>query len=65
MRKDLQRLSVSTSRSYVYNWSFGIDYYEEYGDTPEDVIAKICQIGLIFFRITIVYWNTGEYFPND
>ena len=63
--KEFGRWSISIHRAYTYNWNIGFDYYEETAYGPEDVIAKICQIGLIFFRITIVRWNTGEFFPND
>ena len=64
MRKDMKRWSISIHRSYTYNWNIGIDYYEEYAYTPNEIIARICQIGLLFFRITITRWETGEVFPG-
>lgn len=65
MGKDFKRFTFYLTRQYTYNWSFGIDYYEEYAYTPSQVIARVCQIGLLFFRITITKWETGEVIDFD
>lgn len=65
MAKDFKRFTFNINRQYTYNWSIGIDYYEEYAYTPNEVIARVCQIGLLFFRITITKWETGEVFNAD
>ena len=62
MAKDFKRFTINFNRQYTYNWSIGIDYYEEYGYTPSEVIAKVLVIGLLFYRITITKWETGEVF---
>jgi hypothetical protein len=65
MAKDFKKFTIHVTRSQTYNWFIGIDYYEEYAYTPSEVIARVCQLGLLFFRITITKWETGEVFDFD
>jgi hypothetical protein len=56
MRKDWRVWSVYLNRQHLYNWSVGIDYYHEYA-SPLEIMARICQINLLFFNITITRWS--------
>ena len=56
MYKDFNRNTIHVNRQYLNNWSLGIDYYHMY-DFPEGTLsAKVCIIGLVFFRITLTRW---------
>jgi len=56
MRKDKGSWSVYLNRNHFFNWGIGINYYHEYETAPFKVMAKICQIDLLFFNITITRW---------
>jgi hypothetical protein len=42
----------------LHNWSIGLDYYEETAYVPTQLVARIFQINLLFFNITITRWET-------
>ena len=55
MEKDWTNWTVNLNRHYMYNWSIGLDYYVNNPDTPA-LMAKVLQINLLFFNITITKW---------
>lgn len=60
MRKDWQSWTVYINRHHLNNWSIGIDYYEESEFLPSksiNLMAKVFQINLLFFNITITKWG--------
>lgn len=60
MKKDWNTWSVYINRHHFHNWSIGIDYYEESEFLPSksmNLLAKIFQINLLFFNITITKWS--------
>ena len=59
MKKDFGNLSIYINRHNLQNWSFGIDCYQEWDGTSPTyvVVAKVCQINLLFFNITITRWK--------
>ena len=62
MRKDWRAWSVYLNAHHLDNWAIGIDYYHEIAFVPNEIIARICQINLLFFNITITRWSKGEVF---
>ena len=64
MRKDWKMWSVHLNGNHLYNWGIGFNYYHEYNYLPFEMIAKICQIDLLFFNITITRWTEGEMIPG-
>ena len=57
MQKDWKTWTVYINRHSFSNWAFGIDYYHEYEYIPIQLVARICQINLLFFNITITRWS--------
>jgi hypothetical protein len=60
MRKDWKAWTVHINRYHWNNWSIGIDFYYETEYIPSkstNLVAKICQISLLFFNITITKWE--------
>jgi hypothetical protein len=64
MRKDWKMWSIYINAHHLHNWSIGLDYYHEYAYIPNEIIARIFQINLLFFNITITRWSRGEVFPG-
>jgi hypothetical protein len=62
MNKDWRLWTIYINRHHFSNWAIGIDYYHEYTDLnyPRSEVrrlnARICQINLLFFNITITRW---------
>ena len=60
MQKDWRLWTVYINRHYLSNWAIGIDYYHEYTHfalyKDRRLNARICQINLLFFNITITRW---------
>ena len=52
-----QRWTMYVTRGSLGNWGFGRDYFRQYDDVPEQLLARIFVINLIFFRITINRWE--------
>ena len=52
-----QRWTMYVTRGSLGNWGFGLDYFRQYDDVPEQLLARIFVINLIFFRITINRWE--------
>jgi hypothetical protein len=57
MRKDWSCWTVYINGHHVENWGSGIDYYHEYNYVPTELLARILQINLLFFNITITRWE--------
>lgn len=57
MQKDIKNWTVFINRHHLNNWSVGIDYYYEVVFQPVQAVAKVCQINLLFFNITITRWG--------
>jgi hypothetical protein len=57
VRKDWSHWTVYFNPNGLQNWGFGFNYYHEYESEPFKIMARICQIDLIFFNITITRWE--------
>ena len=64
MREDWRMWSVYINGHHLNNWAIGIDYYHEHNFTPQYLLARVFQINLLFFNITITRWHRAEVFPG-
>ena len=59
MHKDFGKVTLHVNRYTLTNFGLGFDYYhEEYWQMPQEV-AKVFQLSLIFFNVTITFWKEG------
>lgn len=60
MQKDIGgSITVHINRYSLHNFGLGFDYYhEEYWQMPKG-IARVFQLSLIFFNVTITFWKGG------
>jgi hypothetical protein len=62
MAKDFgKHWSIYFNPNSLHNWGLGFNYYHEYESTLFVVVARICQIDLIFFNITITRWSNQRW----
>ena len=64
MRKDWKTYSIYFNLHSLSNWAIGLDYYHEYAYMPQEIIARVFQVNLLFFNITFTRWSRGEVFPG-
>ena len=64
MRKDWSSWTIYLNANHLYNWGIGVNYYHEYNYVPTELLARIFQIDLLLFNITITRWSRGEVFPG-
>ena len=64
MKKDFKNMTININAHHLHNWSIGLDYYEESAYIPNEIIARIFQINLLFFNMTITRWTRGQVFPG-
>ncbi len=57
MRKDWKSWTVYLNLHNTRNWAIGLDYYHEYSYVPTELLARVFQINLLFFNITITRWE--------
>lgn len=57
MRKDWSSWTVYFNVNRLYNWGIGVNYYREYNNLPLELLARVFQIDLLFFNITITRWE--------
>jgi hypothetical protein len=57
MRKDWKVWSIYINAHHLHNWSIGLDYYQEFAYIPTEIMARVFQINLLFFNITITRWE--------
>jgi hypothetical protein len=57
MRKDWKVWIIYINAHHLHNWSIGLDYYQEFAYIPTEVMARVFQINLLFFNITITRWE--------
>lgn len=57
MRRDWKVWSVYLNAHHLNNWAIGVDYYEETAYVPTEIIARVFQVNLLFFNITITRWS--------
>ena len=61
MRRDWSHWTVYLNANHLYNWGIGINYYHEYESAPFEMLARVCQIDLLFFNITITRWENRQW----
>jgi hypothetical protein len=61
MRKDVADWTVYLNVNRLYNWGIGINYYREYNTIPLELLARVFQIDLLFFNITITRWEKRQW----
>ena len=61
MRRIFPQWDVYFHCNHLYNWGIGISFYQEFNHTPLSVMARVCQIDLIFFNITITRWEKQQW----
>ena len=61
MRQDWSHWTVYFNANSLQNWGLGINYYHEYESTPFVIMARICQLDLLFFNITITRWEKAKW----
>ena len=61
VRKDWQVWTVHTNAHHFSNWAIGLDYYHEYAFMSSKLVARILQINLLFFNVTITRWQSTEW----
>jgi len=64
VRKDWSQSSLYLNLNHLHNWGIGFNYYYEYAYMPFEVVAKVCQLDLVFFNITFTRWSRGTVFPG-
>jgi hypothetical protein len=64
VRKDWSHWTLYFNLHTLSNWAIGLDYYHEYTYLPQELVARIFQINLLFFNITITRWSKGALFPG-
>jgi hypothetical protein len=58
MRHDWSSWTIYLNANRSYNWGIGVNYYHEYNYVPTELLARIFQIDLLFFNITITRWES-------
>ena len=59
MQKDFGKVTLHVNRYTLTNFGLGFDYYhEEYWQMPKEV-ARVIQLSLIFFNVTLTFWKEG------
>jgi hypothetical protein len=58
VRHDWTSWTIYFNISHLTNWGIGVNYYHEYNYVPTELLARIFQIDLLFFNITITRWES-------
>ena len=56
MYKDFGKFTVHINRYHIYNWAFGIDYYQSFDFFKYKADCKVLMLNLLFFNITLTKW---------
>jgi len=57
VRKDWKVWTVHINAHHFDNWSLGLDYYKVFDYQPLRAVARVLQVNLLFFNITITRWQ--------
>ena len=61
MRKDWRVWTVHINSYHIDNWAVGLDYYKIFDKAPIALIARVLQINLLFFNITLTRWQAPRW----
>ena len=56
MRKDWSHWTLYINANHLHNWGIGFNHYREYDFAPFTMLAKVYQLDLLFFNITLTHW---------
>ena len=61
MRKDWKVWTVHINSYHFDNWAIGLDYYKIFDYAPLALVARVLQINLLFFNVTLTRWQAPRW----